>query len=99
MEKAIMSSPTQIEKESLEAHVELCAIRYNNLETKLDNLEQRMDKLELHLVEIKNSLTNTALNNERSTIDSKKQTISIFTTVLGVLLAGLIGFITHGIFK
>lgn len=94
-----MSSPTQIEKESLEAHVELCAIRYNNLETKLDNLEQRMDKLELHLVEIKNSLTNTALNNERSTIDSKKQTISIFTTVLGVLLAGLIGFITHGIFK
>ncbi len=94
-----MSSPTEIEKESLEAHVELCAIRYNNLETKLDNLEQRMDKLELHLVEIKNSLTNTALNNERSTIDSKKQTISIFTTVLGVLLAGLIGFITHGIFK
>jgi hypothetical protein len=94
-----MSSPTEIERESLEAHVELCAIRYNNLETKLDNLEQRMDKLELHLVEIKNSLTNTALNNERSTIDSKKQTISIFTTVLGVLLAGLIGFITHGIFK
>jgi chromosome segregation ATPase len=94
-----MSTPTEIERESLEAHVELCAIRYNNLDTKLNNLEQRLDKLELHLVDIKNNLTNTALNAEKSTIDSKKQTISIFTTVLGVLLAGLIGFITHGIFK
>ena len=87
-----MSSPSEIEKESLEAHVELCAIRYNNLETKIDNLEQRLDKLELHMVDIKNSLLN-------KTSESNKQTISIFTSVLGVLLAGLIGFIGHGIFK
>lgn len=94
-----MPAPTQIEKENLEAHVELCAVRYNNLETKLSNLEQRMDKLELHLVDIKNALTNTAISAEKNTIDGNKQTISIFTTILGVLAAGLIGFITHGIFK
>ena len=94
-----MSTPTQIEKESLEAHVELCAIRYNNLETKLDNLEQRMDKLELHLVDIKNNLTNNAIAAEKNVVDGNKQTISIFTTIMGVVLAGLIGFITHGIFK
>jgi SMC interacting uncharacterized protein involved in chromosome segregation len=87
-----MSSPTDIEKESLEAHVELCAIRYNNLDTKLNNLEQRLDKLELHMVDIKNSLL-------AKTNESNKQTINIFTTVLGILAAGLIGFITHGIFK
>jgi predicted nucleic acid-binding Zn-ribbon protein len=92
MEKAIMSSPSDIEKESLEAHVELCAIRYNNLETKIDNLEQRLDKLEIHMVDIKNSLS--------SKVDGQnKQTISIFTTILGVLVAGLIGFISNGIFK
>jgi len=94
-----MSAPTQIEKESLEAHVELCAIRYNNLESKLSNLEQRMDKLELHLVDIKNSLTNTALNAEKNVIDGNKQTINIFVTIGGVILAGLIGFITNSIFK
>lgn len=94
-----MASPTQIEKESLEAHVELCAIRYNNLETKLNNLEQRLDKLELYLLDIKNNLANTALNAEKSTSDSKRQTISIFTTILGVLLAGLLGFIGNGLFK
>jgi predicted nucleic acid-binding Zn-ribbon protein len=87
-----MPSPTDIEKESLEAHVELCAIRYNNLENKLSNLEQRLDKLELHIVDIKKSLDTT-------TKDSNKQTISIFQSVLGVLLAGLIGFIASGIFK
>ena len=87
-----MAKPTEIEKQNLEAHVELCAVRYGSLENKLDNLEQRMDKLELHLVDIKNSLADRVAG-------SDKQTISIFTTMMGVVLAGLIGFITHGIFK
>ena len=87
-----MAKPTEIEKENLEAHVELCAVRYGSLETKLNNLEQRMDKLELHLIDIKNSLTDKITGGD-------KQTISIFTTLMGVVLAGLIGFITHGIFK
>jgi SMC interacting uncharacterized protein involved in chromosome segregation len=87
-----MSAPSDIEKESLEAHVELCAIRYNNLETKIDNLEQRLDKLEIHMVDIKNSLL-------AKTSESNKQTINIYTTFMGILLAGLIGFITSGIFK
>ena len=85
------SKPTEIEKQNLEAHVELCAVRYGSLENKLDNLEQRMDKLEIHLVDIKNSLADRVAG-------SDKQTISIFTTMMGVVLAGLIGFITHGIF-
>ena len=87
-----MAKPTEIEKQNLEAHVELCAVRYGSLETKLNNLEQRMDKLEIHLVDIKNSLADRVAG-------SDKQTISIFTTMMGVVLAGLIGFITHGMFK
>ncbi len=34
--------PTDIEKKSLEAHVELCAQRYQFLETKLDILESTL---------------------------------------------------------
>lgn len=30
---------TDIEKKSLEAHVDLCALRYKHLETKLENVE------------------------------------------------------------
>jgi hypothetical protein len=87
-----MAKPTEIEKENLEAHVELCAVRYGSLETKLNNLEQRMDKLELHLIDIKNSLSDKISGGD-------KQTISIFTTMMGVILAGLLGFISHSLFK
>ena len=86
-----MPAPTQIEKKSLEAHVEICAVRYANLETKLENLEHRMDKLENHIVGLKESIT--------SHLDGQdKQTVKILITVLGVALTGLIGFITHAIF-
>lgn len=37
-----MVDTTDIEKKSLEAHVELCAERYRLLETKLDTLEERL---------------------------------------------------------
>ena len=45
-----MASSTDIEKKSLEAHVELCAERYANLENKLDSLETRMDKMEKYIL-------------------------------------------------
>lgn len=87
-----MTTPSEIEKESLEAHVELCAIRYNNLEHKLGNLEHRMDKLENHLVDIKKTLTTTEK-------DDKKQSVQIAVSIITVLIAGLLGFIANAIFN
>jgi prefoldin subunit 5 len=78
----------EIEKKSLEAHVELCAERYSNLETKLDNLEQRMDTLETHIVDIKNVLS----NNDSG---QYKTLITIGTTIIGVLITGLITLGVH----
>lgn len=42
-----MSTPntTQLEKESLEAHVDLCAIRYDNLNTRLTNVESKIGEI------------------------------------------------------
>jgi len=37
-----MSDTTDIEKKSLEAHVELCAERYRFLETKMNDLEEEI---------------------------------------------------------
>jgi tetrahydromethanopterin S-methyltransferase subunit G len=39
-------NPTEIEKENLEAHVELCAQRYQSLETRLDTIEYKMTELQ-----------------------------------------------------
>lgn len=77
-----------IEKENLEAHVELCAERYKNLEHKLDSLDGRMTKLEEHVVAIKDSLSNqdNGVN---------KQLITIGTTIIGVLITAIFGLVTH----
>lgn len=41
-----MSEPTDIEKENLEAHVELCAQRYKQLETRLTGIEVKVASLQ-----------------------------------------------------
>jgi len=87
-----MSTPSEIEKQSLEAHVEICAVRYSNLETKLNNLEHRMDKLEGYLVGIKESL-------DEKLEGRGKQSVSIIVTILSVTLTALLGILGHMLFK
>jgi chromosome segregation ATPase len=87
-----MSTPSEIEKQSLEAHVEICAVRYSNLETKLQNLEHRMDKLEGYLVSIKESLDDKFEGRG-------KQSVSIIVTILSVTLTALLGILGHMLFK
>ena len=87
-----MGTTTDIEKKSLEAHVELCAERYKQLETKLDSLEKRMDKLEEHVISIKDSLS-------KSDVGNSKQLITIGTTIIGVLLTAIFGLGTHFLAK
>ena len=89
-----MSTTTEIEKKSLEAHVELCAERYSNLETKLDNLESRMDKFENYLLEIKNSLM-TKSAEPKDDSGPYKLMITVGTTLVGALLGGIFTLLVH----
>lgn len=52
-----MSITTQLEKESLEAHVDLCALRYGQLDQRLTNLEKKVDNIHEDIVEGQKSLT------------------------------------------
>lgn len=40
------TAPTEIEKENLEAHVELCAERYRQLESRLGTIESKVSSLQ-----------------------------------------------------
>lgn len=42
----MQNQPTDIEKENLEAHVELCAQRYGSLETRLTKIETKVGELQ-----------------------------------------------------
>lgn len=91
MKEASMST-RELEKKSLEAHVELCAERYESVERKLTSLEGRMDKIEEHIVEVKNKLTSSVNSNN---LDSYKTIITIGTSVFGVLLTAVLGILVH----
>jgi predicted nucleic acid-binding Zn-ribbon protein len=83
---------TDIEKKSLEAHVELCAERYTKLETKLNNVEAKVEKLEEHVVAIREALAG-------SSDKQSKQLIAIGTAIVSVLITGLITVIVHLVSK
>lgn len=83
---------TQIEKESLEAHVELCAERYEKLETKLNAVEKKVEKLEEHVVAIRETLAGAG---DRQS----KQIIAIGTAIISVLITGIITLTVHFINK
>lgn len=85
-----------IEKKSLEAHVEICAVRYSNLESQLQNLETRMDKVEGYLIEIKEAIARPAeAKGPEDATGPYKMMLTIGTTIGGALIGALITLIVH----
>ena len=87
-----MSESTSIEKKSLEAHVDLCAERYKQLEHKLSTLDKRVAKIEDGVEEIKDAINKSALG-------QTKQLLTIGTTIMGVSISAIIGLLVHLILK
>jgi predicted nucleic acid-binding Zn-ribbon protein len=83
---------TNIEKTNLEAHVELCAERYEKLETKLESLEKKVEGLETHVLEIKQALAGAGDK-------QSKQLIAIGTAIISVLITGLITVLVNFVNK
>jgi hypothetical protein len=79
---------TAIEKTNLEAHVELCAERYDQLDKRLIGVETRMEKIEGHIVDIKEAI-------EQSNNGQSKQLIAIGTTIIGVLITAIVALVIH----
>lgn len=49
--------PSDIEKKSLEAHVELCAERYSTLELKLETLEEKLAGVSVMIREVRDRIS------------------------------------------
>jgi len=52
-----LAQTTALEKTSLEAHVDLCAMRYLQLDTRLSNLEGKVSNIHSDIVEGQKSMT------------------------------------------
>lgn len=50
-------STTNLEKENLEAHVDLCEQRYKNLETRMQNIESKVEHIHRDITAGQKSMT------------------------------------------
>lgn len=83
---------TEIEKKSLEAHVELCAERYNALEDKMEAMTANIAHLCALVQEVKTTVSKL----------SEKNTDRLITWgmgIIGFLGGALVYLLTHYVFK
>jgi hypothetical protein len=87
-----MVEATDIEKKSLEAHVELCAERYNALEDKMSTMSENIAHLCTMVQEVKSSVSKMSeKNNDRL--------ITWGIGIIGFLTASTVYLLSHYVFK
>jgi hypothetical protein len=82
-----MAETTDIEKKSLEAHVELCAERYKFLESKLETVDAKITALEGMLRELHDMMHNLGKERNDQIINWGMGAMAILLGIVGYLLA------------
>jgi tetrahydromethanopterin S-methyltransferase subunit G len=65
-----MSATTELEKTNLEAHVDLCAIRYEALEGRLDKVETKIDNIHNDMLNGQKSITKVLIGTAGTVVAS-----------------------------
>jgi chromosome segregation ATPase len=87
-----MIETTDIEKKSLEAHVELCSERYTAVNTKLGTLDDKISHLCSEIADVKHNLLKLNEKNTDRLIKWGMSVIGVMTLIIGF-------FIEHFIVK
>ena len=87
-----MAETTDIEKKSLEAHVELCAERYNALEQRLDHVDARISTLSDIIREVHDMM-------QKMSEKRNDQIISWGLGIIGALTATTVYLVTQYVLK
>lgn len=84
-----------IEKKSLEAHVDLCAERYEELNKNIKTMEVRIDSLSSHVLGLKEDMNKIVSRINSRIITIAGATLGIMTTAVIALTLKLIDVITN----
>ena len=68
---------TELEKQSLEAHVDLCALRYANLDARLSSVEQKIDHVHKDITEGQKSMTKVLIGTAGTIVAGLLSTIVV----------------------
>lgn len=86
-----MVDTTEIEKKSLEAHVELCAERYKMLELKLESVDDK-------IVEIHSDISGIATTVTRMAEKRNDQLVAWGIGIIGALASTVVWLLTQYVF-
>jgi hypothetical protein len=87
-----MVDTTEIEKKSLEAHVELCAERYKMLELKLEAVDEK-------IVEVHSDISGIAATVSKMAEKRNDQLIGWGIGIIGALVSTVVWLLTQYVFK
>jgi hypothetical protein len=73
---------TSLEKQSLEAHVDLCALRYGQLDDRLTSLEDKVGTIHTDIIEGQKSLTKVIITTAGTVV------VGVLSIVATILLKG-----------
>jgi peptidoglycan hydrolase CwlO-like protein len=84
-----MVQSSALERENLEAHVDLCALRYEQMQEKLQEIDVQFDKIDRRFDSIEDRMT-------KIEVDLKKGNTNIIVALIGAtatIIAAFIGII------
>ena len=76
-----------IEKKNLEAHVELCAVRYKFIEEKLEAVDEQLSKLSNAIGDVKTMMQNMVEKRNTQLIGWGLGIMALKVSIIGYLLA------------
>jgi len=74
---------TELEKQSLEAHVDLCALRYQNLDNRLSTLEGKVDIIHQDIKSGQQSMTKVLIGTAGTVI------AGLLSTLIVIIMQGM----------
>jgi chromosome segregation ATPase len=77
---------SELEKESLEAHVDLCSERYTTLVRELKGMSTRMEKFEQTLSELRDMMIRLKTDRQQQLINWGIGIIGVLASAVGALL-------------
>jgi len=76
------AATTDLEKQSLEAHVDLCALRYESLDKRMSKIEEKMDDIHKDVTEGNKSMVKVLIGTAGTIIAGLLSTIVVLLMAL-----------------
>jgi hypothetical protein len=85
-----VTKPIALERTSLEAHVDLCAVRYEQLDNRLMSIDERFEKIDSRFDKVEAKLTSIEIDHKKG----NTQIIVGLIAATATIIAAVIGAIT-----